>query len=275
MPGCSPSTSSRIATDIAFALKHVEHAGAQLRRGRQDRVLARALAVADAGEQVTQRIGDRHILPLPARLGHAGDHPLVGEIAQHDARETELAVIAAGTPRQLAPVADARRVRRCAAAPPSSGARSDARPRRALSSFAIALSSAYLRRILLHEQLATLVLVDRTQFRHDLSPLPLGLRGLLLFGVSSCGNGKPNRRSSSRASSSVLAVVVTITSMPRMLVDLVVADLREDQLLLEAGRIIAAAVERLGVEARGNRGRAAARSSRSGRGTRTSARGAA
>ena len=35
------------------------------------------------------------------------------------------------------------------------------------------------------------------------------------FSASSCGNGKLKRRSSSRASSSVFAVVVTMTSMPR------------------------------------------------------------
>ena len=53
-----------IAADIAFALKHIEHVGAQLRRRRQDRILARLLAVADAGEHITQWIGHRHSLVL-------------------------------------------------------------------------------------------------------------------------------------------------------------------------------------------------------------------
>ncbi len=53
-----------VATDIALALKHVEHAGPQLGRGRQDGVLARALAVADAGEHITQGIGQCHLVIL-------------------------------------------------------------------------------------------------------------------------------------------------------------------------------------------------------------------
>nr|GFD23395.1 hypothetical protein [Tanacetum cinerariifolium] len=53
-----------VATDIAFALQNVEHADAQLRRRREDGVLLRALAVADAGEQITQGIGHCHDLIL-------------------------------------------------------------------------------------------------------------------------------------------------------------------------------------------------------------------
>ena len=53
-----------IAADIAFALKHIEHVGAKLRRRRQDAILARLLAVADAGEHITQWIGHRHIVAL-------------------------------------------------------------------------------------------------------------------------------------------------------------------------------------------------------------------
>src|SRR4051794_13315069 len=54
----------RVAADIALTLKHIEHARAQLRGRRQDAVLAGLLAVADAGEQVTQWIGHRHLLTL-------------------------------------------------------------------------------------------------------------------------------------------------------------------------------------------------------------------
>ena len=53
-----------VTTDIAFALQHVEDADTQLRRGREDRVLLSALAVADAGEQVTQWIGHCHYMIL-------------------------------------------------------------------------------------------------------------------------------------------------------------------------------------------------------------------
>src|SRR5579864_6541506 len=49
-----------ISADIAFALEHIENSRAQLRGRRQDAVLPGLLAVADAGEQVTQGIGHRH-----------------------------------------------------------------------------------------------------------------------------------------------------------------------------------------------------------------------
>src|SRR5205085_2153104 len=99
-----------IAADIAFALEHIEHARAQLRRRRQDRILARLLAVADAGEHVTQRIGHRHPSSLPARLYDAGNQALVGQIPKHDPRQAELAVICPAAAGQLAAVADSRRV---------------------------------------------------------------------------------------------------------------------------------------------------------------------
>src|SRR3546814_991417 len=50
-----------IAADIALALQHVENALTQLGSRREDTVLARLLAVADAGEHITQGIGDRHL----------------------------------------------------------------------------------------------------------------------------------------------------------------------------------------------------------------------
>src|SRR4029078_2944031 len=45
-----------IAADIAFALEHIEHSGAQRGRRRQDRILARLLARADSGAYVTPRV---------------------------------------------------------------------------------------------------------------------------------------------------------------------------------------------------------------------------
>src|SRR5512139_2499729 len=67
-----------ITADIAFALKHIEHMGTKLRRRRQDRVLARLLAVADAGEHITQRIGHRHQLsPYQLDLVRPGIRPLL------------------------------------------------------------------------------------------------------------------------------------------------------------------------------------------------------
>ena len=51
-----------ITANVALALQNVEHADAQLRRRRKDGVLARTLAVADAGEHITQGIGHCHLL---------------------------------------------------------------------------------------------------------------------------------------------------------------------------------------------------------------------
>src|SRR4051794_37267128 len=154
--------------------------------------------------------------PLPAGLGHAGDQALVGQFPEHDPRKTELAVVRARTARQLTAVANARRV-------------TVARKLRHLETSHQALrlilrlvvrdrlELRILGRLLLRQLLAPLVLVDRTQFRHDLSSSPKGQTAYAACRCSSAGKGKLNRRSSSRASSSVFAVVVTITSMPRTL----------------------------------------------------------
>src|SRR5438067_3049606 len=55
-----PERLFHVAADIALALEDVEHAHAQLRRRAHDGVLARLLAVADAGEHVTLGIGHWH-----------------------------------------------------------------------------------------------------------------------------------------------------------------------------------------------------------------------
>ncbi len=69
--------------------------------------------VADAGEHVRREILLRHFSTpmvterrdaggrLPARLPHAGDHALEGELAQHDSADAELAVHAAGATGDL------------------------------------------------------------------------------------------------------------------------------------------------------------------------------
>jgi len=50
----------RVAADVAFTLKHIENPRTQLRRRSHNGILARLLAVADAGEHITQRIGHCH-----------------------------------------------------------------------------------------------------------------------------------------------------------------------------------------------------------------------
>src|SRR5947199_3009772 len=105
-----PERLFHVAADLALALEDVEHARAQLRRGAHDGVLARLLAVADAGEHITQRIGQWHSSTFPARLREAGDQALIAHLPQHDPRKPEFAVNGARTPRQLAAVADAGRI---------------------------------------------------------------------------------------------------------------------------------------------------------------------
>src|SRR6478672_9405912 len=106
--------------------------------------------------------------PLPARLDDARDQALVGQVPKHDPRQTELAVICARTPGQLAAVANPRRV-------PVPRQLSHLQARNETLGLVARLIVRDLfelrvfRRILLNELLATLVLVDRTQFRHDLS----------------------------------------------------------------------------------------------------------
>jgi len=50
----------RIAADVTLTLEHVEDARAQLGSGGNHAVLAGLLAVADAGEHITQGIGQWH-----------------------------------------------------------------------------------------------------------------------------------------------------------------------------------------------------------------------
>ena len=94
-------------------------------------------------------------------------------------------------------------------------------------------------------------------------------------GRPSRANGMPSASSSAKASSSVSAVVVIVTSRPRTWSIAVVVDLGEDDLLPDAHRVVAAAVERARVEP-AEVADARDRDRRSGgRGTRTCARRAA
>ena len=70
--------------------------------------------------------------------------------------------------------------------------------------------------------------------------------------------GTPAPCSSARPSSSFLAVVTIVMSIPRTLQHLVVVDLREDQLLGHPDRVVAVPVERRRGSGRGSRGSAGA-----------------
>src|SRR5438270_9424573 len=109
--------------------------------------------------------------PLPARLDYARDQAPVGQFPKHDPRQAELAVISARPAGQLAAVANPRRV-------PIAGQLGHFQARDQALGLVLRLivrdrfQLRVLRRILLDELLAPLVLVDRTQFRHDLSSSP-------------------------------------------------------------------------------------------------------
>src|SRR5215207_743951 len=78
--------------DVALLLEDPRHLHLQAGEGDLHLVVAGADGVADAGQIIGNWIG-QHRLVLPARLGHAGDIPLVGSLAQADPAEAELAVV--------------------------------------------------------------------------------------------------------------------------------------------------------------------------------------
>src|SRR5690242_19209480 len=153
----------------------------------------------------------------PARLGQARNQALETQVPDLDPVEAELAIDATRTSGGGAAVAHAGRV---------SVARNLGQLEARDQTLALVarlvvrdrLEARVLRRILLHKLLAPLVLVDGTQFRHGLK-LSWAAYAACFSSAwvsdSGAGNGKPNRRSSSRASSSVFAVVVTMMSIPR------------------------------------------------------------
>src|SRR6185369_3652698 len=109
--------------------------------------------------------------PLPARLDDAGDQALVGQLPEHDPRQAELAIISARPAGQLAAVANPRGI-------PVARHLGQLETRDQALGLVLALvvrdrlELRVLRSMLLDELPAPLVLVDRTQFRHDLSSSP-------------------------------------------------------------------------------------------------------
>ena len=198
-----------VAADIAFRLQHVEHAGAQPRARGGD--LASCDASAHCGCGSAYRRSDRS-LPwspsLPARLGEPRDHALRAKLAQRNAGHLELAVLGARTARDLAPVTDAGRAR-------------VARHFRKLEARRKALLHGL--EFVVRDREKTRALAGDTASRAWRRRLFFSIE--LFFAIwfswfprlradSYCRNGKLNARSKARASSSVLAVVQTMMSMP-------------------------------------------------------------
>ena len=113
------SSSAREAADVALALQHVEHVARAAWTPARCSVLCRArwplrmrVSMSPSGS-VIDIVGPS----LPARLDHAGDLARRGQIAQRDAAELELAIVAARAAGQLAAQLRTRTLAaRCAAA---------------------------------------------------------------------------------------------------------------------------------------------------------------
>src|SRR3546814_6716362 len=109
------------------------------------------------------------------RLGKARDQAVVSQIAKLYARKSKLAVISAGAAGHLATVPDA-----CRVAVTGNFRQLQARIQALglIQAFVIrnSLQSRIFTGIFLNQLLATLILVDGTQFSHDLSSLPFSIR---------------------------------------------------------------------------------------------------
>src|SRR6478735_5633204 len=187
----------------------------------------------------------------PARLGQARNQALETQVPNLDPVEAELAINAARAAGGGAAVAHPGRV---------SVARNLGQLEARDQTLALVarlvvrdrLEARVLGRILLHELLAPLVLVDGTQFRHGLKLSYGRLRGLLLFCGLNFGFG--GRERETEQTQQLARLVVGLRGggdddvHPTHLLDLVVADLGEHDLLLETHRIVAVPVERLRVE---------------------------
>src|SRR5216683_567720 len=110
LPAAVGMLDRRVAADEPLGFQHVEHAHAQPRRRRRHLRLVAHLRIVNAGNHVAERI-DHRATSLPARLDQARDQPPGAEIAQRDARQPELAIVAARPARDLAAIADAGRGR--------------------------------------------------------------------------------------------------------------------------------------------------------------------
>src|SRR5918999_285575 len=91
----------REVLDVALLAQDAGDLRLEARGGHLHLVVVRDQAVADADEEVGDRVGLRH---LPARLGQSGDVSVMGHLAQADAAEPELAQVRAWAAAPLAAV---------------------------------------------------------------------------------------------------------------------------------------------------------------------------
>src|SRR5215211_696804 len=90
-----------VPVDVALLLQDARDLRLEVGGGHLHLVVVGPQSVADAGQEVCDRVG---LHRLPARLRQAGDHALVGDLAQADAAQPELAQIRARAAAPLAAV---------------------------------------------------------------------------------------------------------------------------------------------------------------------------
>ena len=205
-----------VAVDVALLAAGCGRAPLELGRRDLDRLVGGHDAVADAGQEVGDGVGHAHCAILPARLGHAGDVALVRELAQADPAQAELAVDGAR---------------------PAAACDSACTPR--VLYFGGRCWTRTIWEVLAIEFLVSVPQAATAWSFEDSKPA----------GRPSRANGMPSASSSAKASASVCAVVVMVTSRPRTWSIVVVVDLGEDDLLAHAHRVVAAPVERARVQA--------------------------
>src|SRR3954451_8588514 len=85
------------AQDVALLAQDARHLPLEVGRRDVHLLVGGDDPVADTGQEVGYRIGLRHTeRVLPGRLGHPGDEAVVGQLAQADPAEAELAIHGAG-----------------------------------------------------------------------------------------------------------------------------------------------------------------------------------
>src|SRR5208282_3736355 len=113
--------------------------------------------------------------PLPARLHHARNLSRRGQVPERNTRQLELAIVGARPPRELAAVAHAHR-RAVARQLGELEAGGEALLRRLLLVVRDCLKLVAAARVLLHQPLAPLVLLDRTLLGHAPISVRVSLR---------------------------------------------------------------------------------------------------
>src|SRR5262245_62086411 len=151
---------------------------------------------------------------LPARLHKAGNEAFGAKLAQRDTAQAMLAIISARTAAQLAAIAYARPGRVARQLGKLEGGGKTLLHRQLLVARDRFKFRTSIGELLRHLS-PPIILLDRTLLRHTFAPC-----GSAYEAWPHCRNGKLNAVSSARASSSLRALVQTVTSRPQVSVTL-------------------------------------------------------